>query len=148
MEIAPNAATSTDQTTNASGSVSVSNPDYNITARSTVNTLTWTNATGATVNLQVEHSAFGTVTNSGAGTGNGWFEAEWSVSGGGGAGALASPLIGVSAGERQASFIDTVSVGAGRTATLTLKACVIITSGTSVTNTWRAAVSRYAAILR
>lgn len=142
-------ATKTQQARHADGAVVSSAPDYNVVVTDTLNTVTWTNDTAGTVPVQVEHSVFGRLTNAGAGTGSGWFEYEYSVSGGGGAGVTASPLMGLpGATEQSFPYNDTIYVGAGLTLTVTLLARAVVTSGTSVTNTYRQPTTRATAIKR
>lgn len=148
-QTAADLATKTQQARHVDGAVVSSAPDFNVIVTSTLNTVSWTNNTAATVPVQVEHNVFGRLTNAGAGTGSGWFEYEYSVSSGGGAGSTASPLMGLpGAAEQPFPYNDTINVGAGLTLTVTLLARAVVTSGTSVTNNYRQPTTRVTAIKR
>ena len=154
--IAAAAATAVQQATSASGSRTTSNPDYGAWAYSDVTSQTYTNATSAAVQVQIEHFAIiwasNNVTTGGAGTTQ--MFAEYSLSGGGGSGSVNLANIGVNGA---AGFVspevivphnDMISVSAGVTITVKLRVGALINSAQDVRIDWRDARSRVTAILR
>lgn len=146
-QLAPNAATVVLSDTNPSGNINANSPEFGVTVATDVNVIAWENETAAAVKVQFEHAVFGTWSNTGGGAGNIWYSYEYSLSGGGGAAGVESDLR-ASAGESGYTYFGEVSVPAGSTITVKLRAKVNISAGTQVRNTWRDAVSRLAAILR
>lgn len=147
-QIANQAATVVQQAFNASGTAFASAPDYGIwSGGGVVNTLSWANNAGEAVNVQIEHSVSAYLTqNPTTGViGSCRWRFEYTLSGGGsGTETFSGPF--EQTNPRAISHVKQVSVPAGQTITVTLRAQSLINSGTSVGNNWIDANTRLTAI--